>query len=83
MSIVNKLGINISWLPLVLFAVGGIIGILFTVLLFDWALIVLSSLSGAFLIVQITNFSLPLTIILFVLLLLLGIVTQSAITKSN
>ena len=83
MSIVNELGINIPWLPWVLFAIGAIIGVVFTLVLFDWALIVLSSLSGSFLIVQVTDFSLPLTKILFVLLVALGIATQTAITKSN
>lgn len=83
MSIVNELGCNISWLPWVLFAIGGVIGVVFTLVLFDWALIFLSSLSGAFLLVQVMGFSLHLTQILFVLLFAIGIATQTVNTKSN
>ena len=58
MSIVNELGIAMPWLsPWVLFAVGGIIGAVLVLILFDWALIFLSSCSGAFLIVQIMDIS--------------------------
>ncbi len=83
MSIVNELKFNIPWLPWVLFGVGGAIGVVFTLVLFDGALIVLSSLSGAFLIVQVMGFSLSLTKILFVILAGIGIATQAFITKSN
>ncbi|MCG2710822.1 MAG: TMEM198/TM7SF3 family protein [Candidatus Omnitrophica bacterium] len=83
MSIVNELGVTISWLPWVLFAAGGIIGLVLTTVLFNWALILLSSLSGAFLIVQVMGFSLHLTKILFILLVAIGIVAQAAVTKSN
>ncbi|MCK4993697.1 MAG: hypothetical protein KAS13_01450 [Candidatus Omnitrophica bacterium] len=83
MSIVNELKVTIPWLSWVLFGAGGIIGVVFTLILFDWALIVLSSLSGAFLIVQVAGFSLPLTKILFVLLAIIGIATQVASKKSN
>ena len=83
MSIVNELKVNIPWLPWVLFAVGGIFGVVFTLVLFDWALIILSSLSGAFLLVHVMGFNLSLTKILFMLLVAVGIATQAGITKSN
>lgn len=83
MSIVNELRVNIPWLPWVLFVVGGMTGIVLTLVLFDLALIFLSSLSGAFLIVQVMKFSLPLTKILFVFLVCIGIATQTVITKSK
>lgn len=83
MSIVNELRINIPWMPWVLFAAGGIIGVVFTLVLFEWALIFLSAMSGAFLIVQVMRFSLPLTKILFVLLVVIGIATQTALAKSK
>ena len=83
MSIVNELKVHIPWLPWVLFAAGGIIGVMLTLVLFDWALILLSALSGAFLLVQVMGFSLHLTQILFVCLVAMGIVTQATITKSN
>ena len=83
MSIVNELRINIPWLPWILFAAGGGIGLVLTLVLFDWALILLSSLSGAFLIVQVSGFSLHLTKILFVLLVAVGITAQAKLIKSN
>ena len=83
MSIVNELGFNIPWLPWLLFVAGGIIGAIFIVILFDWALIILSSLSGAFLIIQTTGFSLPLTKVLFLFLVGVGILTQATLTKRD
>ncbi|MFH1093965.1 MAG: DUF4203 domain-containing protein [Candidatus Omnitrophota bacterium] len=83
MSIVNELKVDIAWLPWVLFAAGGIMGIVLTLVLFDWALIVLSSLSGAFLIVHVIGFSLHVTKILFVFLVAIGIAAQATVTKSK
>ena len=48
----NMLGLNEGILFWLLFAVGGMIGLLLVMFFFDWALIVLSSLAGASLIVQ-------------------------------
>lgn len=62
-----------SWL---IYLIGGIIGVLLVVFLFDWALITLSSLAGASLVTQ----SLPLASgtagIMFLVLVILGIVIQ-------
>jgi len=61
------------------FVVGGIVGALLLLLLFDWALIVFSSIAGAELIAA--SFHLPTigTTILLLALAILGIVVQSAI----
>jgi hypothetical protein len=48
----NMLGLNDGLLFWLFFAIGGMIGLLMVMFLFDWALIVLSSLAGAALIVQ-------------------------------
>ncbi len=82
-SLVNELRINISWLPWLLFAVGGVVGVVLTLVLFDWAIVFLSSLSGAFLILQVTGFSLHLTKILFISLIAMGIAMQTIFAKSN
>jgi hypothetical protein len=60
-------------------AIGAFLGIIFGIVLFDWTLILLSSLTGAFLIIQNLPFSLPafLMAIAFVLLFLLGVFIQS------
>ncbi len=69
-----------GWL---LFVIGGVLGILLALYLFDAALIILSSLTGATLIVQVTNFSPVVTIILFVVLVVLGIFIQTRTTRAT
>jgi len=61
----------------VLAIIGGIVGFIIVLALLDWALIVLSSLSGASLIVQTIDLNRPLTILVFVLALIVGIVVQA------
>lgn len=82
-SIVNQLKYNIPWLLWLVFALGGLIGVVFVMVLFDLALVVLSSLCGAFLIIQAVGFNLYLTKILFVLLACVGIATQMMLTKKD
>ena len=60
------------------FLIGGIIGALLLLVLFDWALIALSSIVGAYLILN--AFSLPATgtSILFIALVAIGVIVQVA-----
>jgi hypothetical protein len=55
---------------------GGITGAVLVLFVFDWALIVLSSLAGAMMIVQAASWSQPLNILLFIILLSIGIAIQ-------
>jgi hypothetical protein len=59
------------------FAVGGIVGALLLLALFDWALIVLSSVIGAYLIQSAVTLPQTGTAILFAALVLIGIVAQT------
>ncbi len=59
------------------FLVGGIIGAILVAGLFDWALIVLSALTGATAIVQSFTFAPSASILIFVVLALLGIIVQA------
>lgn len=69
---------QMEWLIFVLiFAVGAMIGGLAATYLFEAALIILSSLAGTLLIIQVTNFSPPITALLFVVLLITGIAIQA------
>jgi len=63
----------LSW---VLAFVGGIIGLVLALVLLEWALIVLSSLSGAGLIAQSAGLNRSLAVLLFVVALIIGIVVQ-------
>lgn len=75
-SFTNTLGLNEGLLFWIIYAIGGLIGLLLVMFLFDWALIVLSSLAGASLIVQ----SLPAVgTLLFLLLVIAGIVIQGMV----
>jgi hypothetical protein len=67
-----------AWLP---FLIGGVIGAALVALLFDWALIFLSSLGGAELIVQNVNARPSILLLLLVVLLVLGIVVQSRLWR--
>jgi drug/metabolite transporter (DMT)-like permease len=71
---------RLDWL---IFIVGGIIGAILVQFLFDAALIVLSALAGATLIAQVTNFSPPVTAVLFVVLLVLGIIVQAQMWREG
>jgi hypothetical protein len=62
------------WLP---YGIGGIIGAVFLFFVFDWALIFLSTLTGATLLVQMAAFTFPVEIILFIALVIAGTVFQT------
>ena len=69
-----------SWIP---FLIGGFIGALLLVVLFNWALIVLSSLAGANFVLQgIRVTALP-SVGLFILLVVVGIVIQGILLRKK
>jgi hypothetical protein len=64
----------------IIFVIGGVIGAILLLVLFDWALIVVSALIGAHLIVYQSTIALPQSgsIILFIGLAVVGILVQAA-----
>jgi len=70
----------LTWLPWV---IGGIIGALLAVALFDWALIILSSLTGASLIVQALAVEPSLNTVVYLVLVVIGIIVQTALWRSE
>jgi hypothetical protein len=56
---------------------GGIAGAILVLFVFDWALIVLSSLTGAMMVIQATGLNLPMNVLLFLVLLSIGIAIQT------
>lgn len=64
-----------------LYIVGGILGVILVMLLFDWALITLSSLAGASLILQSFEFQNTAGGIVFFLLVVTGVVIQGLILR--
>lgn len=69
-----------AWFP---FLIGGVLGMIFVLLLFDWALIILSSLSGASLLTQAFSLPRPTTLLVFLILVLIGIVVQSRMMQAE
>jgi hypothetical protein len=69
-----------SWLP---FLIGGFIGALLLVVLFNWALIVLSSLAGANFILQGIRITALPAVGLFILLVVVGIVIQGILLRKR
>jgi hypothetical protein len=77
-NLLNALGWQtgqFAWLP---FVIGGIIGAVLVLILFDWALIILSSLTGATLIAQAIHFGPLITALAFIVLIILGVVIQAS-----
>lgn len=72
-AITGALGLDINWISWI---VGGLIGIILVSVLFDWALIGLSSFSGAALLVQALDLSDAIRGVTFIILLIAGIFIQ-------
>ena len=72
--------VELIWLP---YLIGGIIGAISLFLIFDWALILLSSLIGAGLIVQMTEFSPWLENLIFIALIIFGAIFQMLLLRKE
>ena len=73
----NKIGLTLgsmSWLPIVCF---GVLGVILAAIVFEWALILFSSLAGAYLFVTTLNVTPSLEFPLFVVSAIAGIVVQA------
>ena len=77
LNLINLLGVGpdqLIWLPLL---IGGITGMLLLFFIFDWALIFISSLAGATMIVQAVNLTFGVNQIVYFGLVITGIVIQT------
>ena len=72
----GMLGLNQGAFSWIVYLIGGIIGVLLVVFLFDWALIVLSSLAGASLISQALLLPAGIAGVIFLALVIVGVVIQ-------
>ena len=71
---------RLAWVPII---IGAIIGVVLVVALFEWALIILSSLTGAGLIVEAAHFRPSIAGLLFVALLVVGIAVQAGLMRGE
>lgn len=81
LGILGLLGGEAPRLAALPFLLGGVIGALLVIFLFDWALIVLSSLMGSSVIVQSLDLGTGLRAVLFVVLLAVGIGAQASMMR--
>jgi ABC-type lipoprotein release transport system permease subunit len=76
LDLVELQGPALSW---ILALVGAVIGVVLTLVLFEWALIVLSSLAGAGVIVQTLDLRRLVTVVAFLILVAIGIAIQASL----
>ncbi len=83
MALLRLLEVQISVLIWALPLIGAVAGLVLALLTFDWALIVLSSLSGASVLAQAFDLNRPLMLAVFVGAFVLGVVVQTALMRGN
>ena len=83
LNLLNLLGVRLEqiiWLP---YLIGGIIGALLLFFIFDWALIFVSSLTGATMVVESINLSPGVVLIVYFALFIAGIVIQTVLYRKT
>jgi hypothetical protein len=81
--ILGQMGLRSGHSYWILVLAGGIAGLLLVSLLFDWALIILSSVAGAVLIIEPLRAGLHIKRLLFVLLIAIGIAVQAGLMREG
>jgi hypothetical protein len=80
-TIMNLFGLEAPQLIWLFYLTGGIVGTVLLFIIFDWALMALSSVIGASLIVQVTELSPHLEVVIFFLLVNSGVLCQARLLK--
>jgi len=75
-TVVLSMGFSISAEPSVIYIIGGILGLILVAVFFDWAIIILSTLMGAELIIQVLPINGSAYWLAYLGLVILGIVVQ-------
>ena len=83
MALAAAFFVNASNYPIITFIIGGIIGAILLLTLFDWALIFLSAVVGAHLILKTIALPPSGSTILFIALAAIGIIVQAAALRRN
>ena len=78
-TFVVSIGIPVSAEPSVIYIIGGIIGLLLVALFFDWAIIILSTLLGAEILMPLLHISGSVYWLVFLGLVVVGIAVQAGI----
>ncbi len=81
MTLAKLIGLNIGFPFWAIFLIGGVVGAILVAVIFDWALIILSSLTGANLLVTAMGVSGAVAVLIFVVLLAIGIGIQAGVRR--
>lgn len=82
-ALVSMIGLDQGAFSWIVYVIGGIIGLLLVIFLFDWALITLSSLAGASLIAQALAIPGGIASLVFLGLVIVGVVIQGSILRQE
>ena len=82
-ALASMLGIDTSTSFLIIYIIGGIIGLAVVIYLFDWAIITLSSLAGATLLLQAFFPQSGAGGVIFAVLFIIGIIVQGSVLRSE
>ena len=77
----GMIGLNQGAFSWIVYVIGGILGVLLVIFLFDWALITLSSLAGASLITQALLIPSGIAGVVFLALVIVGVVIQGSMLQ--
>lgn len=72
-------GMQTGMVPWILAMIGGAIGLVLTLMLFEWALIILSSVVGAGMVAQSVDANQSITVVLFLAASIVGIMVQATL----
>ena len=83
LNLINLLGVRLDqlvWLP---YLVGGLIGAMLMFFIFDWALIFISSLAGASMVIQALNLNPGMEFGLYLALAIFGLLVQTVLFRKT
>jgi len=83
LSITALFGLDKGAVTWIAFIIGGIIGLVLISFLFDWALIIISSLAGASMVVSGFNFGMATGGLIFLILFIAGVLIQGSELRRN
>lgn len=82
-ALLGLMEVDTARLSVLPFVVGGVLGAILVLVLFDWALIFLSSLTGAAMIVQSIDVGRALAVLLLLLFLVVGVSVQANLLRRD
>jgi len=83
LSLAGLFGLDKGILAWIIFIAGGVIGAALIATLFDWALIIISSLAGSSMVIDAFHFGRSTAALVFIVLLLIGFAVQASVLSAE